>query len=259
MPNRTYGEEELRELMRLATEKQHLAMEGSGKIQISLDEAKKIARELGIDPVFVEQAAMDMTGDAVDSDELWVNGSPHAYRMRRRLPGSYEEDDLGEFAQIIRRHSGSDAGHVETFGTTLHWRGAGSIKKTVDMRKTDDGDVELEGSVRLGDIAWSLHIATILTTVTTLLALVGGRMDAALVTSLMTVVLFFAMRAGFRWISRRASQNMESMFAELESRIVLVPRREEIGVGPSARIDLDDSHEQDDAVGTSRSRRKDRA
>lgn len=219
MPDKRYTEDELKDIMRRATEKQRIARESSGTFGLSLDEVKRIAREVGIDPVYIEQAALDIGGGAEDVDEIPLVGGPHAYRYRRVVQGRFNSETMSKMAQIIRRHSKSDAGHVETYGNSLHWRTSSSnaVKRTVDVRELRDGRVEIEASSRLVDLAWVMQLATIFMAVISVFLFFGGDITPSFILGGISIASFLLMRFAFGLASDSSRKNLESMINELQS------------------------------------------
>lgn len=151
---RRYSEEEFAEILRRASELQARPRDagtdddeaGAGALQrprgMSLDEIASIAREVGIEPDLVRQAAA-----AVATREVFVEGlSPDRFVLKRSIPGELNRDDLARVLTSVRDVAGVH-GETTTTVSGVEWKGNGEVIGTVVSADTLDGKTEFRVAV----------------------------------------------------------------------------------------------------------------
>jgi hypothetical protein len=117
-----FTDEQMALILKRAAERQAL----SGEPTHSLESIQEIARQVGIDPRLVADAAA--TIDTSRSRPL--SGAPSAYRMSRRLAETPYAIDQATFLATIRDHL-PVAGEARTVGDGIEWHAGPADNKTV--------------------------------------------------------------------------------------------------------------------------------
>ncbi len=218
--NRKYNEHELRQLMRRATEKQRRSDEQDAA-GLSLDEIKRIAAEVGVNPKFVEMAAEELGDDSLTTKVSKVLGGSYELEARRRTPGALDGKAMAAIASSIRQHSKSDAGHIETLGDSLHWRtSSGNVNTRSLVVTDDDGACSISASASYGGVAALLHMTPAIMTLIGVM-MIAGRPDVTpgLVMLSIAAALFVCMRFAYASMARKMEKDTIEMVDEVEAAI----------------------------------------
>lgn len=222
---RTYNEREMRELMRRATEKQRRSSEPDPS-GLSLEEIKRIAAEVGVDPHFVELAAQDLGADSFESRANRFFGGTSQFTIKRRVKGALNGTSMAGIATAIRQHSRNDPGHIETFGTSMHWRTDSSNLKRVNLSVIQDGDdCIIESTFRLDQLGFLLNLPGGLIGLLALLALAkNGFIWAPAIILMLVAIVYTTTRFVFRGISESTQRSAERLIDNIE-RVVAAERK----------------------------------
>lgn len=117
MPNRTYTEEEVIQLLKRAAEIEAARQSPSGeKSGLTLDEIVAMAAEAGLDPEFLEQAAdeLALSGHASEGREAMVEGSE--IYTERWVRGTLNDDMIDTLVSELRHHHDSTNPNYQMYG-----------------------------------------------------------------------------------------------------------------------------------------------
>lgn len=224
--NRKYNEHEIRQLMRRATEKQRRSNEEDAA-GLSLEEIKRIAAEVGVNPKFVEMAAEELGDDSLTTKVSKVLGGSYELESKRRTPGVLDGKAMAAIAASIRQHSKSDAGHIETLGDSLHWRtSSGNINTRSLIVSDDGGNCSISASAAYGGYAALLQMAPGFMTLIGIMMIAGkGELAPGIALLSIAAVLFVAMRFAYSSIARKMEKDSIELVDEVESAIVKAAER----------------------------------
>lgn len=150
MPNddTRYDDKQVGLILRRATELATTSTtDPSTREGFSLAELEQIAKEAGIDPALVRQAATEVEGSADQGEYAWVMGAPLSIRVQRVIDTEVPEDFFDDLLAEIHL-AGIGHGTASLVGRTLSWKGSGtgqhadSFQVTVSSR---DGRTDLRG------------------------------------------------------------------------------------------------------------------
>ena len=214
---RTYNEREMRELMRRATERQRRSSEPDPS-GLSLEEIKRIAAEVGVDPHFVELAAEDLGADSFEAQANRFFGGTSSFTIKRRVKGILNGTSMAGIASAIRQHSRNDPGHIETFGTSMHWRTDNSNLKRVNLTVLQDGDdCVIESTFRLDSLGFLLNLPGGIFGLIALLAIAkNGFIWAPVIILMLVAIVYATMRFVFRGISESTQRSAERLIDNIE-------------------------------------------
>jgi len=116
--SRLYSEKDIGRLIQRATELQQ--QNESTERGLSLDEIKQFAAELGVDPIYMEQAASDLEGANVEDTGITITGAPFHTSSTRVVDGFIEDDQWDEMILQLRSVEGV-RGEVSDFGKIREW------------------------------------------------------------------------------------------------------------------------------------------
>jgi len=143
-PRRHYREEEIREIVRRATELEASNPTGGA---MTIGGVEALAAEVGVTPALVRQAAQSLRTADTPAEPLppsgWskvING-PTAYMFDRMVEGELPESEFPVMVDEIRREI-RHAGQVSQLGRSFSW----TVSPTPGLRR----DVEVSVSVRGG-------------------------------------------------------------------------------------------------------------
>jgi hypothetical protein len=118
---RLYADQEISRIIKRAAQLQEQQGPGDqiGR-GISIGEIEQIARDLGIDPTHVRQAASELSGSPDSASGFSLFGQA-LIEARRRAKGEMSERDWEMMVQEIRRALGC-TGETSTLGKALEWK-----------------------------------------------------------------------------------------------------------------------------------------
>lgn len=135
--DRVYTEEEIGRILKEAASLQ--GREGSRPITgLSLAELQELARESGIDPGYVESAALALA-DRSDQGAGSVLGGPLELTVRRRIPGQVSEETFARMVSEARRRL-RRTGTTSGAGSTREWSAPSQLgaSTSITLREADD-------------------------------------------------------------------------------------------------------------------------
>ena len=207
--------------MRRATEKQRQSSEPDAD-GLSLDEIKRIAEEVGVNPRFVELAAEELGDDSFQATHNSVLGGASELSFKRRVRGRLGGQVMAAAASAIRHHSKGDPGHIETFGDSMQWRTSTTNATQSSVSILQDGEYCLiEASSAFAGYGILLNIVPFMMTLIGGLAWgIGGQTQLGVILLSIAAVLVVAMRFAYRGIARNIRSNSEILMDTLERLIV---------------------------------------
>ena len=210
-------------ILRKAAELQERAGASAAGDGLSLQAMRDIAREVGLDPQFVDRAAASLP--AVRQDR-WASvlGGPTAYYLEKSLPAQLSEERLLDAVHVIRRIM-QHQGRVKEVLGTVEWSTVGEVSQvavTVDGRQNETairvtGDRGPAAVLTLVSSCGAWALAGAVTGAILEPGLVGGLsiMGTALVAGLGTARALWA--TSTRNFKRRLGLLMDALGDEVES------------------------------------------
>lgn len=114
-----YSEKEIGLLIKRATELHEKVSEHPDH-GLSLEEIEHIAREIGIEPEYLQTAAKELEIEMDIANDSYLWGGPFVFNQKRIVEGTVNEEQWGDIVQKLRRMTGS-AGKTSTIGQTREW------------------------------------------------------------------------------------------------------------------------------------------
>jgi hypothetical protein len=152
---RLYGDKEVGQLLKRATELQREESEGGSSGQLSLRELEEIAAEAGIDPRHLRRAALEM--ESGGGGASGIAGESLTLLLDRTVPGELPGGAYELLVPDIQAAAGS-VGQPSLVGRTLTWRSdtpsnTRSLQVVVTSR---DGETHVRIEERLHQLAGGL-------------------------------------------------------------------------------------------------------
>jgi|GEM_PF-2818506 len=130
MADRRYSDKEVGEILKIAAEMQ-AGLAGAGTAEgVTLEELKRVAAEVGMDPENVELAAREIRSNPPD-------GSRNSLLLERTLRGELTEEAWEDLVTELRRYTGK-RGRTEQNGNAREWvghLGIGSVMLSVTNQR----------------------------------------------------------------------------------------------------------------------------
>ena len=152
---RLYGEKEIGQILKRATELQHVEPPVPSADSMTLKELEDIAAEVGIDPAYLRRAALEVdTGAAERSTWAKLAGEELLLVREITVPGELRKDGFERIVAVIERGS-SDHGQSSLLGRTITWRAETPKKsRTVQITVTSrDGQTSVRLEENLKNLA----------------------------------------------------------------------------------------------------------
>jgi len=117
---RRYSEKQAGVILRKAAEMQRAEPSAADPSGFSLAELEEVAREAGIDPAVVRQAAAELDVSASESLSAALIGAPLGVQLEVELPGEYPADRFDALVPVIQNASPWQ-GQAGVVGKSLTW------------------------------------------------------------------------------------------------------------------------------------------
>ena len=257
MPERKkFSEEEVQELLRqgLELQEESLSKERRDKDGLSLDEVKKIADEVGIDPSFIALAAQKSHKKKDIEIEKGLFGSAKTISLFREVEGQLDPSKIEEIVNHFRASLGK-RGILQSIEDKFEWKSSDGKKPDYILKaETHEGFTDIKLTFRpnkadgLGEM-----VPAFVPLIFPLFALFSGApfgviIPFTLFATLMSVMAFSSTKKQFQNRELKGSQKMERLLSISESVIGRGVEKQEFGEEESkSRIDqslLDDSDRQ---------------
>ena len=237
---RLYTEKDVSTLLRRAAELQSQA-EGGPASGLTLAELKSIAAESGIDPKFVEQAALSSGQVEKREGRYYFWGGPSKILSERTAAGELPEEAWPDLVAALQDGFGQ-TGETSQVGRGFEWRygymGTTLHSATVTTRK---GKTTLRVRRSLENeaaVIWMLPVmfAILFALLFNLIGIKEGGLSPLLtapVTLAVFVATFFGCRAGFGAFTRGAQEKTDALFDRFEALVA----REAQATGPVAEAE----------------------
>jgi len=158
-PPRLYGEKEVDQLLKRATELQaELPSRSAATGGLSLSELEEIAVEAGIDPRRLRQAAMELeSGDMGTEAWTWLSGERLSLVREAIIPGEIPESGWERVVTVVRQNT-HEHGQPSLLGHTLTWQGetASKMRSILVVVSARDGETHVRIEERLHQTAAGL-------------------------------------------------------------------------------------------------------
>ena len=152
---RIYGDEEIGQLLKRATELQHREPSAPSSAGLTLQELEEVALEAGIDPRFLQRAALELGTSPTDAG-LWtkVVGDELLLIRETTVPGELDDDGFERVVNVIQLGT-REHGQPSLLGRSLTWRAETPTKsRTVQVTVTSrDGQTHVRLEENLHQLA----------------------------------------------------------------------------------------------------------
>ncbi len=156
--SRVYGDKEIGQILKRATELQGQEPSAPSSSGLTLQELEEVAVEAGIDPRFLQRAALEL-GMSPDDSGFWakVVGDELMLQRETTVPGELSEDGFERVASVIQIGT-REHGHPSLLGRSLHWQAETPSKtRTVQITVTSrDGKTYIRAEENLHQLAGGL-------------------------------------------------------------------------------------------------------
>jgi hypothetical protein len=155
---RVYGDKEIGQILKRATELQDKEPSAPSSSGLTLQELEEVASEAGIDPRFLQRAALELGTSPADSS-FWSRVAGDEFMLVREttVPGELSEDGFERVASVIQLGT-RDHGQPSLLGRSLTWRAETPNKsRTVQVTVTSrDGQTHIRLEENLHQLAGGL-------------------------------------------------------------------------------------------------------
>jgi hypothetical protein len=215
--DRRFSDREVREILERAVRKttsRELVRSGGH----SLSDLKAIAREVGIDPHRLEEAAREVVRESINKPNPILGASLHL-DIERSVDGVVDPDDLPRILTSIRRVTGHQGEAADIHGS-LEWSTKSELIDRHVSLYSKDGVTTIRGSANLTNAAFVTYLpAGILGSMAAFISIIVSAQEGnpiALVMGLaVLVVLFPVLRTILGRISKSEAAKLERIVAEL--------------------------------------------
>ncbi|MEQ9569796.1 MAG: hypothetical protein RLN75_06360 [Longimicrobiales bacterium] len=208
MDDRTFTDDEVREILRRAVERP-----ASGAVArrdgVRLSELKAIAAEVGIDPARVEDAAQALMSGAAREHSALLGGA-RALSLRRTVDAVFDPTLTPDIVSIVRRSMGK-RGEVSERAGTVEWSAKGEVGESHVTISGRDGRTVVEAGANLTQAAIVTYLpAGILGTDFTLAGIVSAAQAENLVWMGLMGLVPVGLVLVLRWIFATVSEREEA-------------------------------------------------
>ncbi len=160
---RVYGDKEIGQILKRATEFQNKEPNAPSSQGLTLQELEEVAIEAGIDPRFLQRAALELGSSPTDS-VFWARVAGDEFMLIRdtTVPGELNEDGFERVVSAIQMGT-RDHGQPTLLGRSLTWR-AETVNKTRTVQVTvtsRDGHTHVRLEENLAPLAGGVFGGTV--------------------------------------------------------------------------------------------------
>ncbi len=152
---RVYGDKEIGQILKRATELQDMEPSAPSSSGLTLRELEEVAVEAGIDPRFLQRAALELGTSAIDSG-FWakVTGDELMLLRETTVPGELHDDGFERVVSVIQMGT-REHGQPSLLGRSLTWRAETPTKtRTIQVTVTSrDGQTYVRLEENLHQLA----------------------------------------------------------------------------------------------------------
>ncbi len=156
--SRVYGDKEIGQILKRATELQDQEPSAPSSSGLTLQELEEVAVEAGIDPRFLQRAALELGTSPIDPG-FWTNvvGDELMLLRETTVAGELSEDGFERVASVIQMGT-REHGQPSLLGRSLTWRAETPSKtRTVQVTVTSrDGQTQIRVEENLHQLAGGL-------------------------------------------------------------------------------------------------------
>lgn len=266
---RSFSEEQVRAIISGAIRRQEAARKVADTDGLTLEEIRRLAVEVGIDPKYVVAAASELEGAGEETFAARFLGGPLKVTYERFVEGQLTEEAIAAMVREIRSTLRQYRGIVEVLGASFEWvLPPHSGEELLIRAQSEDGHTRLYISQKFGTWAFLLYF---LPTVLLALGIILSEMApssvafAALAGLAALAALLFVAHFTFGFVTRKRSGKLRKLADRLEAIAAehavppetaareAAPAR---SAGPSPpRLDLDGLPEREDERSPAQRRR----
>lgn len=221
-PDRRYNEEEIRVVLERAIARQEAARHPEPyEDGLTLDELRRLAAEVGVEPRFVEAAAAELDRPAAQESNPFLGGPLHV-RAERVVEGELAEADVAPLIEALRDGlKTQQGGRIETLAGSVAWIAKDkNIGNPIRFHAVPEaGRTRLTLDHRLESSATLWHIWPLMLVFFSLIPLLAsdGSAVAALVMFTVALGLHGIARFGFRRHAHRRARKVEDLMDRVEA------------------------------------------
>ncbi len=215
---RSFGEEEVRAIISGAIRRQEAARKVADTDGLTLEEIRRLAAEVGIDPKYVVAAASELeeTGEATLGMRLLGGALKVSYE--RFVDGRLSEDAIAAMAREIRKAFPRQRGHLEVLGSSFEWTPPQySGEELIIKVQREDDHTRISISQKFGTWAFLSYFTLPILLGFTILFAVTAPPAVALAVMAAFAALVFAARFAYGMITRKRSEKLRKLADRLEA------------------------------------------
>ncbi len=215
---RSFSEEQVRAIISGAIRRQEAARKVADADGLTLEEIRRLAAEVGIDPKYVVAAASELeeTGEATLGTQLL--GGPLKVSYERFVDGQLSEEGIAAMAREIRKAFPRQRGHLEVLGSSFEWTPPQySGEELIIKVQREDDHTRIYLSQKFGTWAFLSYFSLPILLGFTILFAVTAPSPLAFALLAGFAALLFTARFTYGMITRKRSEKLRKLADRLEA------------------------------------------
>ena len=214
---RSFNEEQVRAIISGAIRRQEAARKVADADGLTLEEIRRLAAEVGIDPKYVVAAASEMEETGEESPGTQLLGGPLKVSYERFVEGQLSEEGIAAMIREIRSTLRQYRGNLEVLGSSFEWVSPQqSGEDLLIQAQREDGHTRIYLSQKFGTWAFLSYFS--LTVFLGLGILFAMRVQLPVAFTLLAgfAALLFVARFTYGMITRKRSEKLRKLADRLE-------------------------------------------
>ncbi|RMH38736.1 MAG: hypothetical protein D6688_14790 [Alphaproteobacteria bacterium] len=215
---RTFNEEQVRAIISGAIRRQEAARKAVDTDGLTLEEIRRLAAEVGIDPKYVIAAASEVEAPGEETLGTRLLGGPLKVSYERFVEGRLSEEAIAAMAREIRSVFRRQRGNLEVVGSSFEWVPPPySDEGLLIKAQSEDGHTRISISQKFGTWAFLTYFTLPILLAFTILFAVTTPPAVAFAVMAAFTALVFAARFTYATVTRKRSEKLRKLADRLEA------------------------------------------
>ncbi|WP_457651215.1 hypothetical protein [Rhodocaloribacter sp.] len=215
---RSFSEEQVRAIISGAIRRQEAARKVADTDGLTLEEIRRLAAEVGIDPKYVVAAASEMEEGTEETLGTRLLGGPVKVAYERFVDGRLSEEAIAAMAREIRSVFRRQRGSLEVLGSSFEWVPPPySDEGLLIKAQSEDGHTRIYISQKFGTWAFLSYFFLAIPLMLSILFAVTARSTVAFALLAGFAALLFVARFTYAMATRKRSEKLRRLADRLEA------------------------------------------
>jgi TM2 domain-containing membrane protein YozV len=215
---RSFSEEQVRAIISGAIRRQEAARKVADTDGLTLEEIRRLAAEVGIDPKYVVAAASELEGEDEEALAARLLGGPLKVSYERFVEGSLSEEGIAAMVREIRSTLRQYRGNLEVLGASFDWVPPPNAGEDLLIQaQSEDGHTRIYISQKFAGWAILSYFLLMVPLIVGILLTVTAPSSMAFAALAGLMALVLVSRFTFGMVTRKRSEKLRKLADRLEA------------------------------------------